>query len=129
MNMKKIFFTSLGFVVSPLFTVIALVFIDQIGLLGRDRVYDIEFVDIIGAIFILYCYAFLITLISGLPAYLIFRYFKKVTWWTSVFFGVCLGGAMFFLGMSLLLAPLGGVSGFIFWFIESKGVSFSEKYK
>ena len=123
--MKNLFFTSLGFLIAPLFTVVALAFIDQIGWLGNDRVYPIEFVDRIGWLFIFYCYAFVITLIIGLPAYLVFRYFKKVTWWYSMLFGACLGWLMFFWGMSLLLIPLCGLSGLVFWLIWRQGRSFS----
>lgn len=116
--MRKNITASLGFLIAPLFVAIALMTAEM---MRKDH--HLELMDSLGWVPIIYFYVLGATLIIGLPAYLFLRHFKKVTWWSAMFVGTLSGAAMLFISSALtpLVIPFGGLSGLVFWLIESRG--------
>lgn len=118
--MRKRIATILGFLIAPLFAAIALIII------GAAKSGDHDLLDT-SAIFwvaIFYWYTLGATLVIGLPAYLLLKYFNKVTWWSAILGGL-LSGAVMMLVFNNALNPLviviGGLSGLVFWLIWRQG--------
>lgn len=116
--MKKNIAAILGFLISPLFSAITLM---PTEMLRNDH--SFAFTDSIGWIPIIYCYILGATLVIGLPTYLIFRHFNKVTWLSAMFGGALCGAVMLFISNALnpIIIFIGALSGLIFWLIESRG--------
>ena len=117
--MKKNVATILGFLIAPLFAAIVFPAIDvvegDLGLLDAATY---------GWVLIFYFYTLGVTLIIGLPVYLLLNRFGKVTWWTALLTGLFCGAVMVFIFDSMelaVIAPLGGLSALIFWLIWRLG--------
>ena len=117
--MRKHVATILGFLIAPLFATIALLVVGAANR-GADPLHMDTSALVWGVIF--YCYTLGVTLIIGLPAYFFLRRFNKVTWWSATLMGLLSGGVMvsIFNLYFFVVVPIGGLSGFIFWLIESK---------
>ena len=111
--MRKHVVTTLGFLIAPLFAAISLMAIDM---MRKDH---FELTDTLGWVPIFYCYILGVTLIIGLPAYLLLRHFNKVTWWSATIVGMFAGAvmALIFTSLNPLVTAIGGLSGFVFWLI------------
>lgn len=113
--MRKHVATTLGFLIAPLFATIALVAIGA----AKSGYYHIDISALVGAA-IFYCYTLAVTLIIGLPIYLLLRKFNKVTWWSALLAGTFCGAVMAFIllnALNLVVIVIGGLSGFVFWLI------------
>lgn len=112
--MKKNIATSLGFLISPLFAAVALTVIEVAK--GRYGLTE-KWTPLLVLAF--YFYTLGVALIIGLPVYLFLKRFDKVTWWSAVLTGLLGGVVMVFVfgSLDLVVIPLGGLSGLIFWTI------------
>lgn len=115
--MKKHIATLLGFLISPLFAAITLMAVDMVR---KDH---LEFINTLGWIPIFYVYLLGVTLIIGLPAYLLLKHFNYVTWWSATLGGMFSGAAAWFIfqGLDPLVIVIGGLSGLVFWLIWRVG--------
>ncbi len=115
--MKKNIATTLGFLTAPLITAIAFVALAMTS--GVHDLFDVLTL-VWGAIF--YFYALAVSLIIGLPAYLILRRFDKVTWWSAVLVGMFSAVIFVIFGyMDRVVILVGGLSGLVFWLIWKQG--------
>jgi hypothetical protein len=80
--------------------------------------------SIIGSFIVFYFFSAVVTVIFGLPGFLILRKLQMITWWSTVCYGALVGCMIHILvtysvgiDLTLLLkySAIGGVSGLIFW--------------
>lgn len=116
--MRKHVATTLGLLIAPLIAALSLVAIAvaKNGLHLLDE-------STLGWALIFYCYTLGVTLIIGLPAYLLLNRYGKVTWWSAILVGLLSGAAMVFIldYYYFLVVPIGGLSAFVFWLIWTRG--------
>ena len=111
--MRKHLATILGFLIAPLFAVIVLLAADM---MRKDH---LKFIDTLGWVPIFYCYTLGVTLIIGLPAYLLLSHFNKVMWWSAILGGTFCGAVTWIIVNALtpLVIVVGVLSGLVFWLI------------
>ena len=114
MRMKKRTATVASFVVAPLVAAIALSAMETVS---TDRL-----VDILEWTLIFYISILVLTLLIGLPAFMLMKRFDKVTWWSASLTGIISGTVMCILGLSLSVIVVGGLNGLVFWLIWKQGV-------
>ena len=112
---KRHVITTLGFLIAPLAAAISLTAIEVAE--G-----DLDLLDAwtLAWVFIVYCYALGVTLIFGLPAFLLLSRFDKVTWWSAILVGSfsALVMVLVFRGLNaFVVVPVGGASALLFWLI------------
>lgn len=113
--MKKYIVTILGFLIAPLTAAIMLM-----GIVGIN----LGFITSLGFFPVIYTISFGITMIIGLPIYLLLDHFAKVTWWSTLLVGLFCGlmGSLFYrlpnelqLIDFFVVMPVGSLSAFVFW--------------
>ncbi len=114
--MKKHVTTTLGFLIAPLFAATAC---SVVGAIVTEGDPDRWSMGILVYARIFYFYTFAVTLIIGVPAYLLLNRFDKVTWWSTILAGLLCGALMvsIFDSLNIFVVPIGGLSAFVFWVI------------
>ena len=110
--MNKHVATALAFLMASVFPAIALSAIEV------AKGY-LDFKGFLGWALIFYFFTFGVTVIVGLPAYLLLERFHQVTWWSAMLTGIIGGVVMVFIfkSLSLSVVLVGGFSGLVFWII------------
>jgi len=115
--------TILAFLISPIIAAVILT-----GLVGSS----LGIKSSLGLFPTIYIFTFGVTLIVGLPVYLLVSRFYKFTWWTALLIGFLVGGvgSIIFVVPNEIRAddffgtvPIGGLSAFVFWLIWRCGHS------
>ena len=116
-SMKKNVSAALGFFIAPLF---AATLLSSLELLSEKH---LNLADAIGWIPIFYFFTLMASLVIGLPAYLLLRRYRVVTWWSSIIVGLFAGALMVFLftPLKLIVIVVGACCGLLFWLVESRG--------
>jgi hypothetical protein len=116
--MTKNLATTLSFLTAPLVAAIALIVIGAIK--NGDDLLDIT---ALSWGIITYCYTLGVTLIIGLPVYLILKRFNIVSWWSAILTGSFSGAMTLFIfdALNPLVIAIGGLSGLVFWLVWRKG--------
>lgn len=108
---------AVGFVMASIFPA---AYIAVVAPLSGER----DFLSIIGSFIVFYFFSAVVTLIFGLPGFLILQKMQIITWWSAVCYGMLVGSIVhiivtYAVGIDLTLlvkyAAIGGFSGFIFW--------------
>jgi hypothetical protein len=117
LSKMKIHLLVAGFVMASIFPA---AYIAIIAPLSGER----NLISIIGSFFVFYFFSAVVTVIFGLPGFLILQKLQIISWWSTVCYGMLVGSFVHIFvtysvgyDLSLLLkyAAIGGVSGFIFW--------------
>lgn len=110
--------TTLGFLLTPLFVAIALS-MWELRKIGGEYLSA----QAINFILLFYSFSLSISLVIGLPIYLILSRYGKVNWWSAILAGAFSSTvfAAIFSFLNPLVISIGGASGFIFWLIWKQG--------
>ena len=111
--MKKRFaITAFGFLITPLIAAALLVTVEVIA--GSLELLH----QALAWMFILYFYAFMVTVIIALPTFFVLSRVNKVSWWWGLITGLFCGALpVVFWGVTVTAIPVGGISGLLFWLI------------
>jgi hypothetical protein len=112
---KNLIMTGLAFIATSVFAAVAG---PLVGLLtGEGNIQDFMIVSLV-----FWFYALGVTVIAGLPLYLVFNYLNWMRWWSSVLVGFVCGAVVRDLfRLPPMYIVIGGLSGLVFWIVWRYG--------
>jgi hypothetical protein len=111
-HIKQPIATALAFLIASIFPAVVLTILEV-----PEGYLDVK--AFLGWTLIAYFFTFGVTVVIGLPAYLLLKRFHLVTWWSAMLTGILGGVVMVYMSKSLTpsVVPVGGLAGLVFWLI------------